>query len=615
MGMMALMVAVALAAFGCGDGETIVEKEVPVVQTVIVEKEVAGETMIVEKEVQVIQTVVVTKEGETMIVEKEVPVIQTVVVTKEGETKIVEKEVPVIQTVVVQEVVIATPSVFEALALDRASDGRYGGTLRTVSQASIGGLDPFASSAWVVQAVAIHFYDQIFTADGNFVPQPQMVDTWSISDDGLVWTFTNRDNLIWQDDASPVTATDVKATLERAFPAWFTGWKELGSRATVGVIDDKTWTLNFQEPFGLVFDALNQNTEGFNIQKASIIEELGVVREGAVLQEHVGSGPYKFTSWDVGNRVVLDRFEAYVPRTDAPSGHAGAKYGFVDRIEIVEIPDVQTRLSLLETGEVDFIDTAPLDFFDIMQSNKEVNVYTDPVGRWPVMILNHTRPPFNDLKARQALQASIDMGSIMAAYGPPTLQGLCPAVYLCGLRWDTRIGEELYNQNDVPKAQALLAESAYDGRAVVAMTPVDQPTIHPILTVAEQNITAAGFDLDLQYVDWATLKSRRVVDTEWDIFTTWGATGYASPLTNTLGNGDFGGVDSAVTRDLREQFLSATSETEQESLIEQLQLAYYEEVPYIRIGFFSGIHAAGVWVRGFDPRALWPAYWNVWLDR
>ncbi len=580
-GMITLLAAVATVATACGDEKIV---EVPVVQTVVV----AGETII-----------------------KEVPVVQTVVVA--GET--VTKEVQVVQTVVVERVVLATPTVFEALALDRVSDGRYGGTLRTVSQASIGGLDPLASSAWVVQAVAIHLYDQIFSADGNFVPQPQMVDTWSISDDGLVWTFNLRDGLIWQVDASPVTATDVKATLERSFPAWYMGWKELGARSTVDVIDDKTWTLTFTEPFGLVFDALNQNTEGFNIQKASIIKDLPVVREGAVLQEHVGSGPYEFVSWDVGNRVVLDRFEAYQPRTDAPSGHAGAKYGFVDRIEVLEIPDVQTRLSLLETGGVDFIDTAPLDFFDIMQSNKDVNVYTDPIGRWPVMILNHSRPPFNDVKARQALMASIDMGAIMAAYGPPTLQGLCSALFLCGLQWDTRVGEEFYNQNDIPRAQQLLSESTYDGREVVAMTPVDQPTIHPILTVAEQNIEAAGFNMDLQYVDWATLKSRRVVLDEWDIFTTWGATGNASPLTNTLGNDSFGGVDIQRTRDLRDEFLAATSQTEQKALIDQLQMAYYEEVPYIRIGFFSGIHAAGVWVRGFDPRALWPAYWNVWLDK
>ena len=325
-----------------------------------------------------------------------------------------------------------------------------------------------------------------------------------------------------------------------------------------------------------------------------------------MLQEHIGSGPYQFASWDVGNKLILERFDGYVSRSEAPSGHAGAKYAFVDSIEFLEIPDVQTRLSLLETREV--------DFFEIMRDNPEINVYTDPIGRWPVMVINH-RGPFMDVKVRKALQAAIPNEAIMAAYGPPGLRGLCSAVFLCGLRWDTRVGEENYNQGDVEKAKALLAESGYNNETIRAMTPADQPTIHPILTVAEENLRAAGFNLDLQVVDWATLKSRRVKPDDWDLFTTWGAAAAATPLTNRLGVGQLGGFESDHITELREAFFVATSEEEQRMLVEQLQLAYYDEVPYVVIGYFSGIHAAGTWVRGFDSRALWPGYWNVWLER
>ena len=639
------LLAAVIAAVACGGEAEVVEKVVTVevervidrpgetiVQTVVVEKVVQPETVtevhtvVVEKPVtvteKVVETVLVEKqvEGktvtvvETVVVEKQVTrtekVVETVVVEK-----VVEKEVIVKEEVIkeVEKVVVATPSLFEALEIASAADGRRGGTLRVVSQASIGNIDPISSSAGVAWAVSSQIYDVPFAADGSFQPQLQMLEDWSISDDGLVWSFTIRDGLMWH-DGDPVTAEDFKATLERAFDSYYTGWQELGSRAEVGVVDDKTWTLNFEAPFGLVLDSLSFNTEGFPIQKKSVIEDTPAERGGGVLQEHIGSGPYQFTSWDVGNKLILERFDGYVSRSEAPSGHAGAKYAFVDSIEFLEIPDVQTRLSLLETREVDFIDTAPLDFFEIMRDNPEINVYTDPIGRWPVMVINH-RGPFMDVKVRKALQAAIPNEAIMAAYGPPGLRGLCPAVFLCGLRWDTRVGEENYNQGDVEKAKALLAESSYNNETIRAMTPADQPTIHPILTVAEENLRAAGFNLDLQVVDWATLKSRRVKPDDWDLFTTWGAAAAATPLTNKLGVDGLGGFQSERITAAREAFFEATSEEEQRMLIEELQLAYYDEVPHVVIGFFSGIHAAGTWVRGFDSRALWPAYWNVWLER
>lgn len=639
------LIAAALAAVACGGETEVVEKVVTVevekvidrpgetvIQTVVVEKVVQPETVtevhtvVVEKPVtvteKVVETVLVEKqvEGktvtvvETVVVEKQVTrtekVVETVVVEK-----VVEKEVIVKEEVIkeVEKVVVATPSLFDALKIAAAEDGRRGGTLRVVSQASIGNIDPISSSAWVAWAVATQIYDVPFAADGSFLPQLQMLEDWSISDDGLVWSFRIRDGLMWH-DGDPVTADDFKATLERAFDSYYTGWQELGSRAEVGVVDDSTWTLNFEAPFGLVLDSLSFNTEGFPIQKKSVIEDTPAERGGGVLQEHIGSGPYQFTSWDVGNKLILERFDGYVPRSEAPSGHAGAKYAFVDSIEFLEIPDVQTRLSLLETREVDFIDTAPLDFFEIMRDNPDINVYTDPIGRWPVMVINH-RGPFMDVMVRKALQAAIPNEAIMAAYGPPGLRGLCPAVFLCGLRWDTRVGEENYNQGDVEKAKSLLAESGYAGDTIRAMTPADQPTIHPILTVAEENLRAAGFNLDLQVVDWATLKSRRVKPDDWDLFTTWGAAAAATPLTNKLGVDGLGGFQSERITSLRNAFFEATSEEEQRMLVEQLQLAYYDEVPHVVIGFFSGIHAAGTWVRGFDSRALWPAYWNVWLER
>ena len=592
------LIAAALAAIACGGETEVVEKIVTVeVEKVVQTKgDTVIQTVVVERPVtvteKVVETVIVEKvvegktvmEVQTVVVERPVTVIEKVV-----ETVVVEKAVIVKEEVIkeVEKVVVATPSLFDAQEILAASDGRRGGTLRVVSQASIGTIDPISSSAWVAWAVSSQIYDVPFASDGAFQPQLQMLEDWSISPDGLVWSFTIRDGLQWH-DGDPVTAVDFKATMERAFDSYYTGWKELAKRATVEVVDDKTWTLNFEEPFGLVLDAMSFNTEGLPIQKASVIGDTPAERGGGVLQVHIGSGPYKFVSWDVGNRVILERFDDYVSRSEAPSGHAGAKYAFVDRIEFHEIPDVQTRLSLLETREVDFIDTAPLDFFEIMRDNPEIDVYTDPIGRWPVLVINH-RGPFMDLKARQALQAAINNEAIMAAYGPPGLRGLLlrRLPVRPPLGHQDRRGELQPKRRGEGKAVAGGVQLRWSAHS--CDDSVDQPTIHPILIVAEQNLRAAGFNLDLQVVDWATLKSRRVQPDDWDLFTTWNAAAAATPLTNRLGVGDLGGFESERITSLRESFFNAASEEEQLGLVEQLQLTYYEEVPYVVIGYFSGI--------------------------
>ena len=291
------LLAAAIAAVACGGETEVVEKVVTVevekiveregqtvIETVVVEKPVTVtekviETVVVEREVtiteKVVETVVVEKvvegktvtEIQTVVVERPVTVteqvIQTVVVEREVEKEVIVKEEVIKE---VEKVVVATPSLFDALKIAAAEDGRRGGTLRVVSQASIGNIDPISSSAWVAWAVATQIYDVPFASDGSFQPQLQMLEDWSISADGLVWSFTIRDGLMWH-DGDPVTADDFKATLERAFDSYYTGWQELGSRAEVGVVDDKTWTLNFEEPFGLVLDSMAFNTEGFPIQK------------------------------------------------------------------------------------------------------------------------------------------------------------------------------------------------------------------------------------------------------------------------------------------------------------------------------------------------------------
>ena len=87
-------------------------------------------------------------------------------------------------------------------------------TLKVVPQADLKNVDPVWTTAAITQNHGYLVYDMLFSMDSKLQPQPQMVDTWKTSDDGLTWSFTLRDGLLFH-DGSPVETNDVIASIKR----------------------------------------------------------------------------------------------------------------------------------------------------------------------------------------------------------------------------------------------------------------------------------------------------------------------------------------------------------------------------------------------------------------
>ena len=110
--------------------------------------------------------------------------------------------------------------------------------------------DPIWTTAYITRNHGYMVYDTLFAVDQNLNPT-QMVDTWKISDDGLVYTFTLRDGLMWH-DGKPVTSADcVHLALGQG-----DGMGQKFMDFTKSSVDDKTFTLTLKEPYGLVLDRL-----------------------------------------------------------------------------------------------------------------------------------------------------------------------------------------------------------------------------------------------------------------------------------------------------------------------------------------------------------------------
>jgi peptide/nickel transport system substrate-binding protein len=489
-----------------------------------------------------------------------------------------------------------------ALALSNGTIARAAApqkVLRVVPQAEPLVFDPHQTQANVTSIHVAMVYDTLFSWDAEMVPRPQMVESWTRSDDGLLYTFTLRSGLSFH-DGSTVTTRDVVATLRRLFIR--DSQNQILAALITGMdrIDDRTFTIRLREPFNYVEFLLG----GSNGVAGAILREKEAMTDPfKPIQEIVGSGPFRFNQaeYRAGTRLVYDRFAGYVPRAEPPSGFAGGKVVKVDRVELVIIPDASTAFSAIQRGEVDFLDGPTLDLLPSVASNPNIVVgEVWPIETYAVLRFNHLHPPFNDLKVRQAVAHAISQPDYMnAAYGDPKYWRECYAYWVCGSPNGTEAGSEAYRKPDLAKARALLKESSYRGEPVVLIGGSDIPAYQQMSLVTADLLKRIGFNVDMQLSDWGTASARRAkkdppAQGGWNIFhTSANGAQLASPLTSPStittcdGKNFVGWPCDQVEEDMRIRYMKEADPAKQRALLEQMHVRLWESIPYIPLGQFK----------------------------
>ena len=499
----------------------------------------------------------------------------------------------------------------------RAHAQKRGGTLRFVPHADLKILDPIWTTAYITRNHGYLVYDTLFATDGNLKIQPQMVDKWSVSANKMRWSFTLRDGLKFH-DGQPVTAEDCVASIKRWGARDTVGRLLLASVGKLASVDRKTFTLELEQPFGLVLEAIGKPSSNVPFIMPA---RLAATDPNEQVKETIGSGPYRFVKddWQPGNRVVYVRNSDYAPRQEAPSGAAGGKRVFVDRVEWRYIPDPATAGAALEAGEVDYWENIRLDYVPRLEKNPNVAVFvTDPRGSQGCLRPNHLHPPFNNKKARQALLYMVDQKMYLdAVIGNDKYFRTCPAIFMCGgTPFESSVAAP---KPDTERARQLLKESGYDGRPLVVLDPTDSPYAHAPALVTAELLRRIGANVDLQAMDWSTMVARRankspVGQGGWNIFHTW-ATGLdvVTPAVNAWigGAGEkawFGWPSSEAMEKLRAEFTRQPDPVKQRQLTEQIQQLTYDDVPYVPWGQFVVPNAFRKNVQGvlqFGATLLW----------
>jgi peptide/nickel transport system substrate-binding protein len=496
-------------------------------------------------------------------------------------------------------------------------------TILAVMHSDLRVIDPEFTTAYITRDHGYMVYDTLLATDENFAVKPQMAD-WKISDDKLTYTFTLRDGLKWHDGA-PVTAEDCVASLKRWAKNDSMGQKLFEFTASLEATDEKTITLKLKEPYGLVLESLAKPSSYVPFMMPKRLAETPANQQ---IKEQIGSGPFKFVTAEFrpGVKAVYEKNRDYVPRKEPPSWLAGGKVVNVDRVEWITMPDAQTAVNAVQSGDIDFMEIPPIDLVPLLSANRDLKVdVLNKLGLQTIARMNFLHPPFDNPKIRRAALLALNQKDILdAMIGDEHYFRLCGAVFVCDTPLATEEGSEtLVKGNGMADARKLLAEAGYDGTPVVILAPTDVVTLKAQPIVGAQLLRRAGFKVDMQSADWQTVVTRRAnqkppADGGWNMFFTNVTTAdLMNPVANIQSSGRgknggwFGWPDDPKMESLRDAFVRASSPEDQKKIAAELQKELYDQVIYIPLGQYR---FPSVWrksLSGVLEGPAVPVFWNI----
>ena len=347
-------------------------------------------------------------------------------------------------------------------------------------------LDPIVpsdnGSIWVIYQM----FDQLTTVneDSSGVA-PSLAESWEISPDGTVYTFTIKQGVKFH-DGSPMTMDDVVFSLERVFDPKGSGYSFLfGTVAGVKAVDDTTLEIALREPFTPLLDNLN-------VFPASIVPRKAV-EAGAegFAQNPIGTGPFKLKEFAKGRHVHLVKHEGYW-KQDRPR---------VDEVFIPYVTDDNTRILRIQGGEVDAAVAIPYAQIDQLNAQDDIDVKIEALFRFDGMWLNHAESPLDDVKVRQALNYATDKESMLKSIFFDKVE---IANHMMPKMKYWREDVQAYGY-DPERAKSLIAESKVpDGFTLPIVIPTGDVIVQQIAQIMKESYSDIGVDVQITNLDIGT---------------------------------------------------------------------------------------------------------------
>ncbi len=286
------------------------------------------------------------------------------------------------------------------MATTAIADPVRGGVANVVVQPEPPGLMLGVIQNGPTQMVAGNIYESLLKYDGDLNAIPNLATAWTISDDGLVYTFDIKQGVKWHDGAA-FTAHDVVFTadvfLRETHPRFRVAMERV---KTVEALDDFTVQFTLNSPFGPFLGMFETGT--MPLVPKHIYEGTDF-RNNPANNTPVGTGPFKFDSWERGSNIHLVRNEDY---------HVDG-LPYLDEMYWHVIPDAAARAVAFETGQIDILPGGSVEAFDVPRLIAMDNVCSTDKG-WEFFAphskleINTRSGPMADARFRQAVMYAMD---------------------------------------------------------------------------------------------------------------------------------------------------------------------------------------------------------------
>ena len=278
-------------------------------------------------------------------------------------------------------------------------------------------LDPYDANDTLSQAVAKSFYQGLFGLDKEMKLVNVLAESYTVSDDGLVYTIKLRKGVKFQ-DGTDFNAEAVKANLDRASnPAnslkRYNLYKNIASTEAV---DESTVKITLKQPFSAFINILAHPA-------SAMISPAALKKYGKEIGFHpVGTGPYTLEAWNQTDFVKVKKFAGYwqqgLPKLDS--------------ITWRPVVDNNTRAAMLQTGEAQFAFPIPYEQAAVLKRNSKLELVTSPSIMQRYISMNVTQKPFDNPKVREAINYAINRQALVkvafAGFATPATGVLPPTI-------------------------------------------------------------------------------------------------------------------------------------------------------------------------------------------
>ncbi len=438
-------------------------------------------------------------------------------------------------------------------------------------------LDPTAGAAEAIDVVVYqNIFEGLVRIDKDGAVQPSLAESWTVSDDGLQFSFKLHDGVTFHDGTS-FDAEDVKFTFDRLLAEDSVNAQKAlyAPIASVEVVDPLTVDITLSRPDGLFLFNLGRGD-------AVIVAPESADNNGT---EPIGTGPFAFVQWDRGSRVILEQYGPYWG--DKPA---------LTRATYMFIGDNSTMTNALLAGDIDGTNNFAPEALAVFEGNPQFKVLVGLTEGETILATNNRKAPFNDLKVRQAMAHALDRQEIIdgATYG-----------------YGAPIGTHFAPQNpdyldltgtyphDVEKAKALLTEAGYpDGfSATLKLPPVAYARLSGQIIASQ--FAEVGIKLELVNAEFAQWLEDVFANKDFDLT----IISHVEPFDiGIYANPDYYfGYDNPDFQALNETLNATMDPAERRRLVQQMQTIIAEDAVN---GYLFELAQTGVWNAKLE--GMWP---------